>query len=134
MRQYYVYIMTNHSRTVYTGVTDDLARRTIEHKEGRASGFTTRYNINRLVYFERYSDVRAAIAREKQIKGWTRAKKLALIEASNPGWDDLGETLAPAELDPSHSLRMTGQRGVDCSDGTVAMSEAARRAVEKVKA
>jgi putative endonuclease len=108
MNQYFVYIMTNHSRTLYAGVTNNLVRRTIEHKEGRVPGFTSKYNINRLVYFEQCSDVRAAIAREKQNKGWTRAKKLELIESANPGWADLGEDLVAAEQDPSRSLRMTG--------------------------
>jgi putative endonuclease len=83
MRDYYVYIMTNHSRTLYTGVTNDLRRRMYEHKQKRVPGFTSNYNINRLVYFETTSDVRVAIAREKQIKGWLRAKKIALIESAN---------------------------------------------------
>jgi putative endonuclease len=83
MRDYYVYIMTNHSRTLYTGVTNDLRRRMYEHKQKRVPGFTSNYNINRLVYFETTSDVRVAIAREKQIKGLLRAKKIALIESAN---------------------------------------------------
>jgi putative endonuclease len=83
MRDYYVYIMTNHSRTLYTGVTNDLRRRMYEHKQKLVPGFTSKYNINRLVYFETTSDVRVAIAREKQIKGWLKAKKIALIESAN---------------------------------------------------
>jgi putative endonuclease len=106
-RNYYVYVMASHSRTLYTGVTNDVYRRAIEHKTGRIRGFTSKYNVNRLVYFERYADVRRAIEREKQVKGWTRAKKLALIESANAGWADLAEHLAPAAQDPSHSLRMT---------------------------
>ena len=87
--QYYVYIMTNKSRTLYTGVTNDLERRVYEHKKKLVPGFTTKYNITRLVYFEATQDVGAAIAREKQIKGWLRTKKIALIDSVNPGWADL---------------------------------------------
>lgn len=91
MKQYYVYIMTNNSRTLYTGVTDDLVRRVYEHRNKLIEGFTRKYNITRLVYYEITSDVRVAIQREKQIKGWLRKKKIALIEAANPEWKDLGE-------------------------------------------
>ena len=91
MKQYYVYIMTNSSRTLYTGVTDDLVRRAYEHRNKLIEGFTQKYNITRLVYYEITGDVRAAIQREKQIKGWLRKKKIALIEAANPEWKDLSE-------------------------------------------
>ena len=91
MRQYYVYIMTNRSKTLYTGVTNDLTRRVYEHKNKMVEGFTKKYNITELVYFEETSDVQSAIAREKQIKGWLRAKKIALIESKNPEWKDLSE-------------------------------------------
>jgi len=90
-KQYYVYILTNRSGTLYTGITNNLERRTAEHKRGTGSAFTRKYRINRLVYFEATDDVNAAIAREKQIKGWLRAKKIALIEAENPSWRDLSE-------------------------------------------
>ncbi len=89
MKQYYVYIMTNKSRTLYTGVTNDLGRRVYEHKQKLVPGFTSKYNITRLVYFETTEDIRAAIEREKQIKGWLRSKKVALIESENPEWRDL---------------------------------------------
>lgn len=89
MKQYYVYIMTNKSRTLYTGVTNDLERRVYEHKQKPVPGFTTKYNITQLVYFEATQDVRAAIAREKQIKGWLRTRKIALVESANPEWKDL---------------------------------------------
>ena len=89
MRQYYVYIMTNDSRTLYTGVTNNLERRVFEHKNHLVEGFTTKYKITKLVYFEETGDVTAAIAREKQIKGWLRRKKVALIESVNPEWQDL---------------------------------------------
>ena len=89
MSQYYVYIMASRSRTLYTGVTSDLERRVFEHKEKLVPGFTAKYKIERLVYFEIGEDVHAAISREKQIKGWTRSKKLALIDSINPTWSDL---------------------------------------------
>jgi putative endonuclease len=89
MHQYYVYIMTNDSRTLYTGVTNNLERRVFEHKNHLVEGFTTKYKITKLVYFEETGDVTAAIAREKQIKGWVRRKKVALIESVNPEWQDL---------------------------------------------
>ena len=89
MRQYYVYLMTNKSGTLYTGVTNDPARRVYEHKTGLVRGFTSKYRIDRLVYFEVTTDVRSAIAREKQIKGWLRSRKVALIESANPNWHDL---------------------------------------------
>ncbi len=90
-KQYYVYIMTNKSRTLYTGMTNDLLRRVYEHKYKLISGFTSKYNITKLVYFEQTSDVNEAIALEKKIKGWTRAKKIALIESQNPEWQDLSQ-------------------------------------------
>ena len=90
---YYVYLLTNKSNTVlYTGVTNNLERRIYEHKNKLVDGFTKRYNIYKLVYFDYTPDVRAAISREKQIKGWTRAKKNALVESVNPSWKDLSET------------------------------------------
>ena len=84
-----MYIMANKSRTLYTGVTSDLKRRVYQHKHKLAPGFTSKYNITQLVYFETTSDVKSAIAREKQIKGWLRSKKIALIESTNPTWQDL---------------------------------------------
>jgi len=91
MKQYYIYIMTNSSRTLYTGVTNDLVRRVYEHKNKLIEGFTQKYNITRLVYYEITTDVRIAIQREKQIKGWLRKKKIAFIEAANSEWKDLSE-------------------------------------------
>jgi putative endonuclease len=88
-RKYFVYILTNRSKTLYTGMTNNLNRRIIEHKTHINPGFTSKYNINRLVYFEEWLDPRSAIAREKQIKGWLRAKKVALIASINPEWNDL---------------------------------------------
>lgn len=89
-KQYYVYMLTNGWRNVlYTGVTNSLERRVWEHKNKAVPGFTKRYNCDRLAYFEIYDEIDQAIAREKQIKGWTRAKKNALIQAHNPDWKDL---------------------------------------------
>jgi putative endonuclease len=89
MRDYYVYIMTNNSGTLYTGVTNDLERRTAEHKQHALRGFTEKYRINRLVYYEVFNDVHLAIEREKQIKAWRRSKKVDLIVSMNPGWEDV---------------------------------------------
>jgi putative endonuclease len=86
---YYVYIMTNRSKTLYTGVTGHLERRVLEHKQGMKGEFAARYKIDRLVYFERFGDIHAAIGREKQIKGLLRIKKIALIVSMNPAWRDL---------------------------------------------
>ena len=93
-QQYYIYIMTNqHNRVLYTGMTNDLLRRAYEHRTGRGGGFTSRYRATKLVYYEVAEDVSAAIAREKQIKGGSRQRKLDLIEAMNPEWRDLYEEL-----------------------------------------
>ena len=86
---YYVYVMANWSRTLYTGVTNDLRRRVYEHKNKLIPGFTAKYNVGKLVYYEQTGDVYEAVSRERQIKGWTREKKLVLIEEANPGWEDL---------------------------------------------
>ena len=83
--------MAGKFRTLYTGVTNNLERRMLEHKRKLVPGFTTRYNVTRLVYFETFGDVRAAIHREKQIKGWLRAKEVALIVSGNPTWKDLSQ-------------------------------------------
>lgn len=106
MGVYYVYIMTNKARTLYTGVTSDLERRVFEHKNKLISGFTSKYNITKVVWFDDFEDVSQAIEGEKKIKGWRRSKKVALIEATNPEWKDLAEDWfsqgAPdGSLDPS---------------------------------
>jgi len=93
-KQYYVYIMTNEGkRVLYTGVTNDLPRRVYEHKNKLVKGFTTKYNVIKLIFYEVCDDIESAILREKQIKGWLRAKKIALIEAMNPEWRDLSPEL-----------------------------------------
>ena len=95
-RQYFIYIMSNaHNTVLYTGVTNNLYRRVIEHRSGNGGAFTKKYNVTKLVYFESGTDVRAAIAREKQIKGGSRQKKIDLINSMNPKWNDLLETYYP---------------------------------------
>jgi len=92
--QYYVYILTNKFNTVlYIGVTNDLVRRTYEHKNKMIDGFTKKYNLTKLVYYEATTDVRSAIGREKQLKNWHRDWKMNLIKDFNPDWKDLGEML-----------------------------------------
>ncbi len=88
-KTYFVYIMTNRSKTLYTGITGNLIGRVRRHKLGVGSAFTTKYKVDRLVYFEQYEDVHKAIEREKEIKGWLRVKKIALIVSVNPEWRDL---------------------------------------------
>ncbi len=91
---YYVYMITNwNNRVLYTGVTNNLHRRVYEHKNKLVDGFTKKYNINKLVYYVAMEDVRSAIEYEKRLKGWTRAKKNALINSINPNWEDLYEKL-----------------------------------------
>ena len=86
---YFVYILTNHTdKVMYIGVTNNLIRRVYEHKNEQLDGFTNRYHLHKLVYFEEYTEINNAIAREKQLKGWKRSKKNALVETKNPKWDD----------------------------------------------
>ena len=88
-KTYSVYIMASESGVLYIGVTNDLERRVIEHKKKLVPGFSARYNVQKLVYFEFFNNPSAAIAREKQLKGWLRRRKVALIESVNPRWNDL---------------------------------------------
>ena len=92
MRRYYVYIMASKSRVLYVGVTNDIWRRAWEHRNDATSGFTSKYRIHRLVYFEEFKYIGNAIAKEKRIKGWLREKKIALIRSANPTWEDLSES------------------------------------------
>jgi putative endonuclease len=89
MYQFYVYIMTNKSGTLYVGVTNSILQRVHQHRNGLVNGFTKKYRITRLLYFETFGDVWSAIGREKMLKGWTRKKKLDLIRQTNPEWQDL---------------------------------------------
>ncbi len=111
-KRFFIYIMSSLSRRIYTGVTNNLFRRVMQHKSGEYKGFTQRYRINRLVYYECFQYVNNAIRREKKIKGLDRAKRVALIERENPTWDDLAEewgkpweplkpVVTPARTDPS---------------------------------
>ena len=110
-----MYIMTNNSGTLYVGVTNNLERRDYEHTHGVGSGFTKRYGLTRLVYYETTPDVRAAIQREKEIKGWVRRRKIALIAGANPYWKDLSEvwtggTETLRGVHPERSRRAQGDR------------------------
>jgi putative endonuclease len=96
MKTYCVYIMASESGVLYDGVTNNLERRAFQHTSKRTPGFTARYNVRKLVYFELYGDIRLAIAREKQIKGWLRKRKIARIESMNPSWKDLTVVLEEA--------------------------------------
>ncbi len=110
MNSYWVYIMSGRTRTLYVGVTNNLERRAYEHQDKRFPGFTSKYRLDRLVYFEEHSDIRAAIEREKQIKSWRREKKVALIESVNLNWRDLsldwGPEMVRAEGGKDESLRV----------------------------
>ena len=97
MATFHVYILASHSRTLYVGVTRNLLRRLHEHRSDAIPGFSKRYRTHKLVYFEATTEARAAFAREKQIKGWKRAKKIALIESVNAGWEDLARDWFPSE-------------------------------------
>ena len=93
-KQYYLYMMTNkYNNVLYVGVTNDIKRRVLEHRQGVVDGFTKKYNCHKLVWFEQYSDIRLAIEKEKTIKNWRREYKNNLINAMNPQWDDLYELM-----------------------------------------
>jgi len=89
MNSYYIYILTNKSNTLYIGVTNNLQKRLYEHKNKLVEGFTKKYNLDKLIYFETYQDINEAIKREKQIKGWIRKRKIELIKSKNPTFEDL---------------------------------------------
>jgi putative endonuclease len=103
--KFWVYIMASSSGTLCTGVTGDLEKRVAQHKSGTFEGFAKRYHCNRLVYYEGFDDVGKAIGREKQLKGWRREKKIALIEKMNPRWKDLAEQWGRQLLFPGQSLK-----------------------------
>jgi len=121
---YYVYILSSRSRNLYVGVTNNITRRVAEHRQELVPGFTKRYRIHRLVHVEPFRNILAAIAREKQIKGWLRAKKIALIEEQNPGWDDLAAGWFPepkykskTSADPSSPVLPQERAGRSGSSG-----------------
>ena len=104
---YFVYLMSNRSKTLYVGVTNSLIRRVREHRLGIGSQFASRYKVDRLVYYERFEDVHRAIGREKEIKGWLRVKKIALIVSVNPAWRDLSsEWYQRHPFQPDAAVRM----------------------------
>ena len=105
MPDYYVYIMASHRGTLYIGVTNDLTRRIYEHRNKLEPGFTAKYNVSKLVYFEPTVDVTSAIAREKEIKAWRRSKKVALLENANPYWNDLASEWFDHPTSPHPALR-----------------------------
>jgi putative endonuclease len=127
---YAVYILASRSRSLYTGVTDNLERRMIEHRQGLVPGFTTRYRVFRLVHLEFFGHIRDAIAREKEIKGWRREKKIRLIELHNPTWEDLAERL-PHHYQSLHHKNQIPPRspnsGDRARDDNVHMSFRAKR-------
>jgi putative endonuclease len=138
MKTYYVYIMTNKTGTLYTGVTNDLLRRVYEHKQKVVPGFTMRYNITRLVYFEETSDIQSAIRREKQIKGWLRSKKIALIESMNPGWKDVSDPWVASISDghsahPSHRCHSERSEESQPINDTKAISTSTDRRIDNPK-
>jgi putative endonuclease len=111
MKAFYVYMMTNQSRVVlYTGITNSLVRRVWQHQNAEIDGFTKAYKVNRLVYYECFDDPRGAIAREKEIKGWRRTKKNALVETKNPNWTDLSPMLFQHFKPSSSASAATGGR------------------------
>ena len=106
-RAYYFYIMASYRGTLYAGVTNDLTRRVHEHQQKADNGFTKKYNVTKLIYFEAAKSITTAIQREKQVKGWLRKKKVAPVESMNPYWEDLSRGLydeSPATPDPSAAL------------------------------
>jgi len=105
--EYFVYIVCSRSGTLYIGMTNNLDRRIMQHKKQEIEGFSNKYHCDRLVYYEKFDDVHKAIGREKQLKGWNRAKKIALIESLNPRWQDLAEKLGAEMLFAGQSIKQT---------------------------
>jgi len=103
--EYFVYIMSSGSGTLYIGVTNSIYRRALQHKAGTVEGFAQKYGCTRLVYYEGFDNIHKAIGREKQLKGWTRVKKIALIELKNPRWEDLAEKWGAPMLFSGESMK-----------------------------
>jgi putative endonuclease len=119
-KSYHVYLLTNRSGTLYTGLTSDLERRVYEHKHKLVDGFTKKYNVGILVYYEATDDIRAAIGREKQIKAWRRSKRIALIESMNPQWQDLSRGMV--HFPTTRFLAPLGMTGIGVQMRTKRMS------------
>jgi putative endonuclease len=103
--EYFVYIMSSRSGTLYIGMTNNVYRRALQHKSGEIEGFASKYHCNRLVYYESFDDVHRAIGREKELKGWLRIRKIALIESRNPRWKDLAEKWGAQTLFAGETMR-----------------------------
>jgi putative endonuclease len=103
--RYFTYIVCSGSGTLYIGMTNSIYRRALQHKSGEIEGFASKYHCDRLVYYESFDDVQKAIGREKQLKGWSRAKKIALIESKNPRWEDLAEKFGAQMAFAGESIR-----------------------------
>ena len=103
--KYFAYIVCSRSGTLYIGVTNSIYRRALQHKRGEIEGFASKYHCDRMVYYESFEDVQKAIAREKQLKGWRRSKKIALIESKNPRWEDLAEKWGAQMLFAGESIK-----------------------------
>jgi putative endonuclease len=103
--KYFAYIVCSRSGTLYIGMTNSVFRRALEHKRGEVEGFASKYHCDRMVYYESFDDVHKAIAREKQLKGWRRSKKIALIESKNPRWEDLTEKWGAQMLFAGESIK-----------------------------
>lgn len=103
--EYFVYIMSSRSGTLCVGMTNSIYRRTLQHKTGEIEGFACKYHCNRLVYYESFDDVYRAIGREKELKGWLRIKKIALIESKNPRWEDFAEHWGAQTLFAGESMK-----------------------------
>jgi putative endonuclease len=120
MRGGWVYMLASKRGTLYIGVTSDLSRRILEHRSGIRSGFAHKYGCNRLVYFEEFETITAAIARETELKGWTRTKKKALVERKNPEWRDLAQHWGDPLLLPNEPIaeqeKLQNQRIQLCLD------------------
>jgi putative endonuclease len=113
MRAFYVYILASRSGILYVGMTNDLRRRVQEHKRKLVPGFTAKYNVNLLVYFEGFPTAMQAIAAEKQLKGWRREKKVALIERTNPTWSDLAADLGQEAMETGRNADPIRQGDID---------------------
>jgi len=103
--KYFVYIVSSRSGTLYIGMTNSIYRRALQHKSGEIEGFSSKYHCGRLVYYESFDDVHKAIGREKQLKGWTRAKKIALIDSKNLMWEDMAEKWGAEMLFPREAMK-----------------------------
>lgn len=109
-RTFFTYILSSATGTLYTGITNNILNRSVQHKEKLIEGYTSKYDSDRLVYYESFDDVRKAINREKEIKGWTRKKKISLIEGVNPRWEDLSKTWGWKIVMPGEAIKDSSER------------------------